>query len=165
MRALKVVVILVFILCSKSAELWANESNPSLINGAKMKISGTFEVNLKPLESYAEGKGGVSLARMSIDKTFHGALDATSQGEMLSAMTAVQGSAGYVAIEQVEGSLSGKKGSFVLQHSGSMNGGDSNLVLEVVPDSGAGELTGLTGAMAINIEDGQHHYEFVYELP
>jgi hypothetical protein len=101
---------------------------------------------------------------MSIDKTFHGELEAISQGEMLSAMTATQGSAGYVAIEQVSGTLSGKKGSFVLQHFGTMNKGGDILILEVIPDSGSGELTGLTGRMKINIEDGQHFYEFEYEL-
>lgn len=79
-------------------------------------------------------------------------------------MTTVQGSAGYVAIEQVEGTLAGKKGSFVLQHFGTMNEGKSRLVLEVFPDSGTSELSGLIGTMTINIEDGQHSYEFEYEL-
>lgn len=129
-----------------------------------MKISGKFDVNLNPLDSYAEGKNGINLVRMSIDKNFHGELEATSQGEMLSAMTAVQGSAGYVAIEQVEGTLSGKQGGFVLQHFGAMDKGKDRLVLEVVPDSGSGELSGLAGIMSINIEDGQHFYEFEYEL-
>ena len=129
-----------------------------------MKISGTFDVTLNPLDFYAKGEDGVNFGRMSIDKTFHGALEATSKGEMLSAMTATQGSAGYVAIEQVMGSLSGKKGSFVLQHFGTMDKGESRLILEVVPDSASGELSGLVGKMAINIEDGQHFYEFDYEL-
>jgi hypothetical protein len=110
------------------------------------------------------GKDGVNFGRMSIDKTFHGELEATSKGEMLSAMTAVKGSAGYVAIEHVIGILSGKEGSFVLQHFGIMDKGQGRLMLEVVPDSGAGELSGLLGAMEINIEDGQHFYEFDYEL-
>ena len=103
-----------------------------------MKISGKFEVKLNPLDTYAQGIDGIHLGRMSIDKKFDGDLDATSQGEMLSAMTAVKGSAGYVAIEQVSGTLSGKKGSFVLQHFGTMQQGSDRLVLEVVPDSGAG---------------------------
>lgn len=81
-----------------------------------MKISGSFEVKLSPLAFYAQGLDGVNLGRMSIDKQFKGALEATSKGEMLSAMTSVKGSAGYVAIEQVSGVLSGKKGSFVLRH-------------------------------------------------
>jgi hypothetical protein len=129
-----------------------------------MKISGKFDVTLNPLDFYATGEDGVNFGRMSIDKIFHGELKASSKGEMLNAITSTQGSAGYVAIEQVVGSLSGKKGSFVLQHFGTMNKGKDRLVLEVVPDSGAGELSGLTGTMSINIESGQHYYEFEYEL-
>ena len=129
-----------------------------------MKVTGKFDVDLKPLDAYAEGQDGVNLGRMSIDKTFHGELDARSKGEMLSAMTSVQGSAGYVAIEQVVGRLAGKQGSFVLQHFGTMNRGKDHLILEVVPDSGSDELAGLTGKMGIRIEDGLHYYDFDYEL-
>lgn len=129
-----------------------------------MKISGQFTVKLNPLESYAQGMDGINLGRMSIDKKFEGDLDATSRGEMLSAMTSVKGSAGYVAIEQVSGTLSGKKGSFVLQHFGTMKQGSDRLVLEVVPDSGTGALSGLAGKMTINREGGQHYYEFDYAL-
>ncbi|MEX2477927.1 MAG: DUF3224 domain-containing protein [Gracilimonas sp.] len=129
-----------------------------------MKISGEFEVKLNPIEGYAKGEKGIKLNRMSLDKTFFGDLDATSKGEMLSAMTPVKGSAGYVAIEQVVGELSGKKGSFVLQHYGTMDKGKDRLILEVVPDSGTGELVGLSGKMGINIEDGKHFYEFEYQL-
>ncbi|MCC2614999.1 DUF3224 domain-containing protein [Aestuariibacter halophilus] len=130
-----------------------------------MQISGTFDVTLQPLDTIAQGKDGVSLGRMSIDKTFHGDLSATSQGEMLSAMTPTQGSAGYVAIEQVCGTLMGKSGSFVLQHYGQMAQGNDRLILEVVPDSGRGELAGLSGEMTIHIEAGQHHYRFDFQLP
>lgn len=129
-----------------------------------MKITGNFEVKLSPLDFYAQGLDGVNLGRMSIDKQFKGALEATSKGEMLSAMTTVKGSAGYVAIEQVTGVLSGKNGSFVLQHFGTMNHGSDRLVLEVVPNSGSGELSSLAGKMAIKIEGGKHCYEFEYEL-
>lgn len=129
-----------------------------------MKISGKFDVKLNPLDFYAKGQGGINLGRMSIDKTFHGELEASSQGEMLSAMTPTQGSAGYVAIEQVVGSLSGLQGSFVLQHFGTMNKGKDRLILDVIPDSGSGELSGLTGEMIIKIEEGQHFYHFEYEL-
>ncbi len=129
-----------------------------------MKISGTFEVNLQPLESTVNGENGVNFARMSIDKTFRGELDATSKGEMLSAMTPVEGSAGYVALEQVVGTLSGKTGSFVLQHFGTMSQGQSRLILEVVPNSGTGDLAGLAGKMSIDIADGQHTYKFEYEI-
>lgn len=130
-----------------------------------MKIAGEFQVKLQPMDFYAKGAEGINFGRLSIDKTFSGALEATSKGEMLSAMTPTKGSAGYVALEQVIGSLSGKKGSFVLQHFGTMNKGKDRLILEVVPDSGAGDLTGLSGKMLITVENGKHLYEFEYELP
>ncbi len=129
-----------------------------------MKIAGKFEIKFSPFESYALGIDGISLARMSIDKTYTGELDATSKGEMLSAGTNTKGSAGYVAIEQVSGSLSGKEGSFVLQHFGTMTKGDNLLIVVVIPDSGTGQLTGLAGKMIINIENGQHCYEFEYDI-
>lgn len=129
-----------------------------------MKASGEFQVKLQPMDSYAKGTEGINIGRMSIDKTFSGDLVATSRGEMLSAMTTVKGSAGYVAIEQVSGSLSGKQGNFVLQHFGTMNQGKDRLVLEVIPDSGSGELKGLSGKMLIKIENGKHFYEFDYDL-
>ena len=124
--------------------------------------TGTFEVKLAPL---AEDKGeGSTLGRMSIDKQFHGDLEATSKGEMLTAMTEVKGSAGYVAIERVSGTLQGRKGSFVLLHRGIMTGGGQELSLTVVPDSGSGELVGLAGKMEIKIVEGKHFYEFEYTL-
>jgi hypothetical protein len=129
-----------------------------------MNISGKFEVKLSPLDVSVEGIAGINLGRMSIDKTFYGALDATSKGEMLTAMTSVKGSAGYVAVEQVSGTLSDKEGSFVLQHFGTMDKGKDYLMLQVVPDSGTDQLSGLTGTMVIKIEDGQHYYEFEYKL-
>ncbi len=129
-----------------------------------MKISGKFDVSLDPLEFSVQGVDEITLSRLSIDKTFHGELNAKSKGEMISARTAVPGSAGYVAIEQVEGTLDGRSGSFVLQHFGIMNKGESRLVLEVVPDSGAGDLVGLSGTMTIKIEDQQHYYEFEYQI-
>ena len=129
-----------------------------------MNISGRFDVKLNPLDFYSQGKGGVNLGRMSIDKTFYGELEATSKGEMLSAMTSTEGSAGYVAIEQVAGKLSGIEGSFVLQHFGIMDKGKDLLILDVVPDSASGDLVGLTGKMAIKIKDGQHFYELEFQL-
>lgn len=129
-----------------------------------MKIKGPFDVDLKPIDSYAAGSNGNALGRMSIDKTFHGELAGTSQGEMLTAMTAVKGSAGYVAIEQVIGELSGKKGGFVLQHFGIMGANEERLLLEIVPDSGTDELKGITGKMEIIREDGKHFYELDYQL-
>lgn len=129
-----------------------------------MKVSGKFELKLSPMDCHAQGVGGTTLGRMSIDKTFYGDLNATSKGEMLNALTPEKGSAGYVAVEQVTGKLSGRNGSFVLQHYGTMKQGASLLILEVVPGSGAGELVGLEGKMAIKIEEGQHYYEFDYAL-
>ncbi len=129
-----------------------------------MKISGKFDVKLNPLDFYTQGKDGINLGRMSIDKTFSGELEATSKGEMLSAMTTTEGSAGYVAIEQVTGSLSGREGSFVLQHFGIMDQGKDFLKLEVIPDSAAGDLAGLTGKMEIKIEEGQHFYKFEFQI-
>jgi len=127
-------------------------------------VTGQFTVALAPLDGYAKGQNGINLGRMSIDKTFTGKLNASSQGEMLSAMTPVQGSAGYVAIEQVIGELEDKKGSFVLQHFGTMDKGQDSLILNVIPDSGTDELEGLTGSMKIRIENGVHHYDFQYTL-
>lgn len=129
-----------------------------------MRVEGSFSVKLVPLETYAQGGEGITLGRLAIDKTFEGALEATSQGEMLSALTTVKGSAGYVAIERVTGSLAGLRGSFVLQHYGVMNRGDSRLELEVVPDSGSGALEGLSGRMSIRNDGGQHTYVFDYTL-
>ena len=101
---------------------------------------------------------------MSIDKRFRGDLDGVSRGEMLSVRGDVEGSAGYVALERVRGALHGRRGTFVLQHFGTMDRGESRLVLEVVPDSGTGELEHLSGSMSIRIEDGKHLYDFVYSL-
>jgi len=129
-----------------------------------MKITGKFKVKMQPLKVAFSGKDGIKVARMYLDKTFEGELSALSQGEMYSAVTNTPGSAGYVAIEQVIGKLAGKSGSFLLQHYGIMNQGDAQLKLEVVPDSGSNELKGLKGSMAIRIEDGQHFYDFEYEL-
>jgi hypothetical protein len=102
---------------------------------------------------------------MSIDKKFHGDLEATSKGEMMSAATAVKGSAGYVAMEQVTGKLNGRSGSFILQHSATMNRGVPQLSITVVPDSGTDQLVGLTGTMNIIITEGKHSYDFEYTLP
>jgi hypothetical protein len=128
-----------------------------------MHASGAFEVKLNPLPAY-NTSADTKLGRMSIDKQFHGGLEGTSQGEMLSAMTDIKGSAGYVAIERVNGTLDGRRGSFVLQHNATMNRGEPFLNIIVVPDSGSGELAGLTGSMKIIIAEGRHSYEFDYAL-
>lgn len=130
-----------------------------------MRATGEFDVTMLPLDIHAQGRAPLRFGRLSIDKTFRGDLTAKSQGEMVNVLTGVEGSAGYVALEQVEGTLHGKQGTFVLQHFGILARGASRLILEVVPDSATGELTGLAGSMTINIEDGHHHYSFEYQLP
>jgi hypothetical protein len=120
---------------------------------------GPFEVKLVPLPA-----DGSPIGRLTIDKQFHGDLEATSKGQMLAFSTEVKGSAGYVGMEQVNGKLHGRTGMFVLQHSGTMARGAPELSVTVVPDSGTGELVGLTGKMNINIVNGKHSYEFDYTL-
>ena len=133
--------------------------------GASMTqhAKGGFDVKIQPIDVYNKDEGA-SLARMSIDKQFHGDLEATSKGEMISAMGSVKGSAGYVAIERVTGTLAGRHGSFTLQHNATMTRGEPYLNIIVVPDSGAGELTGLSGKMNIVIANGKHSYEFEYSF-
>jgi hypothetical protein len=130
----------------------------------KTHASGTFEVKLNP-QSSDEDADGTGLGRLTLDKQFHGDLSATSTGEMLSAGTSVKGSAGYVAIERVRGTLDGHSGTFILQHSGTMTRGTPQLTITVVPDSGTGGLEGISGTMSINIVNGKHFYEFDYTLP
>ena len=126
---------------------------------------GPFDVKVSPLEAYNKDEGA-GLARMSIDKQFHGDLEATGKGEMLAAGSGARGSSGgYVALERVTGTLHGRSGSFVLQHNATMTRGEPYLNIVVVPDSGSGELSGLTGKMNIVIADSKHSYEFDYDLP
>jgi len=128
-----------------------------------MQAKGTFEVRVVPLAA-DEGTDTGGFGRLSIDKTFSGDLTGTSKGQMVGAFTAVEGSAGYVALERVTGTLNGRKGSFILQHSGSMSKGAQNIIVTVVPDSGTEELTGLAGTMQIIIEGKKHSYLFEYTL-
>jgi hypothetical protein len=127
------------------------------------RAAGPFEVKLLPLDTSFDGDAP-PLGRMSIEKQFSGDLEGTSQGEMLSAMSAVKGSAGYVAIEKVTGTLHGRSGTFTLQHSATMNRGVPSLSVTVIPDSGTGELTGITGSLQIIIENTKHSYIFDYSL-
>jgi hypothetical protein len=129
----------------------------------KLHASGTFDVKLTAQE-WDDKSEKATLGRMSIDKRFHGDLEATSKGEMLTAGTAVKGSAGYVALERVSGTLQGRDGAFVLQHSATMTRGSPQLTITVVPDSGTGQLAGLAGSMTITIADGKHSYDFEYSL-
>ncbi len=127
-------------------------------------ITGNFDVKLTP-QAAAPAIAAAKLGRQTLDKTFHGDLSAHSLGEMLAAMTEVKGSAGYVALERVTGTLMGRQGSFVLMHTGVMNRGTPQLTVQVVPDSGTDELVGLVGQMDIQINAGQHVYTFDFTLP
>ena len=125
-----------------------------------MTAAGPFEVKLTP---QPPGEDAV-LGRLTLEKAFHGDLEATSKGQMLAFRSSVQGSAGYVAMEQVTGTLRGRRGTFVLQHSGIMTRGNGELVVTVVPDSGTEDLVGLAGAMRIDITGGKHSYAFEYTI-
>lgn len=125
--------------------------------------TGTFEVQMKPLEQTEPAPGG-SLGRLSLDKQFHGDLEAVGQGQMLTAMSDVQGSAAYVAIERVTGTLHGRAGSFALHHRGLMTRGEQSLEISIVPDTGTSELKGIKGTLKIRIEDKKHFYDLEYEL-
>jgi len=126
-----------------------------------IKASGPFDVKMAPTSA-----ADAAVGRFTLDKKYHGDLEGGGSGEMLTAMTATKGSAGYVAIEKVTGTLAGRTGTFHLQHSGIMNRSAPTLLITVVPDSGTGELAGLTGKMAISIAaDGAHYYTFEYSLP
>jgi hypothetical protein len=147
----------------------ANAQSSSIAPPRKLKVNpmsihatGTFEVKLLP-QPLADAESG--LGRMSIDKVFSGDLQGTSKGEMLAGGTAVKGSAGYVAIERVTGTLHGRTGSFMLQHLGTMNRGAPSLTVLVIPDSGTDELTGLSGTLTIDIVDGKHLYTMDYAVP
>jgi hypothetical protein len=127
-----------------------------------MTATGTFEVKMKP--QVDENAGDPTVGRMSIEKQFHGDLEATSKGQMLAVQGDVKGSAGYVAMERVVGTLAGRAGSFALQHTGTMNRGVPTQGVTVVPDSGTGELAGLSGKMTIKVAEGKHFYELEYAL-
>jgi Flp pilus assembly protein TadG len=128
------------------------------------RATGTFDVRVQPLTAYDVSEGTMA-GRMSLDKEFQGDLVATSKGEMLIGGTATKSSAGYVAIETVNGALHGRQGTFLLQHTGTMNRGTPSLAITVVPDSGTGELVGLSGTMSIDVAaDGAHSYTFEYSI-
>jgi len=129
-----------------------------------ISAQGTFDVTVTPQPPDDEAEN-VPVSRRSIDKRFHGDLEATSKGQMLAVGTDVEGSAGYVAMEQVTGTLHGHSGTFALQHSGTMTRGTPRLAVTVVPDSGTAQLIGLSGTLTIEIVDGQHRYDFAYTLP
>ncbi len=128
---------------------------------AASHIRGTFTVALAP-QPHVENVGDAAIARLSLDKQFHGDLEAVSKGQMIAFRSAVAGSAGYVAMERVEGTLLGRRGSFVLQHSSTIDRNRPTQSITVVPDSGTDDLTGLAGSMTITIIEKQHYYDFDY---
>lgn len=136
------------------------------------RAKGRFEVRMQPqpqpqplTAAAAADAADDRRGRMTLDKRYEGDLQASGSGEMLTAMTATPGSAAYVAIEFVSGSLHGRSGSFALQHAGTMNRGDRQLTIAIVPDSGSGALAGISGRCSIEVVDGQHLYELEYSLP
>lgn len=161
MRSILFIVLLEVSSVAAQAQAPHTQTRPPVMSQV---ATGEFAVKLLPLAFEGQPEGS-KLGRMSIDKTISGDLVGTTQGQMLSAMTEVKGSAGYVAIERVDGVLKGRKGTFVLQHTGTMSAGSPSLSVSVVPDSGTGELVGLAGQFNIIVAAGKHSYEFLYSLP
>jgi len=157
--------LLLALLCVRLGVLFAQNtstsSNPTQ-KGATLHAEGTFDVTIKPEASEAKVEG-LPMGRMSIDKQYHGAIEGTGKGEMLTAGTG-SGSGAYVAIERVTGTLNGRKGTFILHHRGIMTKGTPDLTIFVVPDSGTGQLAGLTGQMTIKVTEGKHFYDLEYRL-
>jgi hypothetical protein len=154
-------------LATISTQAQANPGPSTLTKKAIMSLhaAGPFEVKIDPQPPDEKG-GGAAIGRMFLDKQFHGDLEATSKGTMLAAGTGAKNSSGgYVALEIVSGTLKGRTGTFVLQHTATMNRGVPQLSITVVPDSATGQLTGLAGKMNITIADGKHSYDFEYTLP
>ena len=135
------------------------QSASGVHRGETMQASGTFTVKTVPQQD------SIAAGRLTLEKTFAGGLAGESKGQMLSAMGTAKGSGAYVAIETFTGTLDGKTGSFALMHSGTMRGGAPVLSVTVVPDSGTGELAGLSGTMTIDPTGGEHRYTFTYTLP
>jgi hypothetical protein len=151
-----------FLLASAAASIVLYSQISSQQAPITLHATGPFDVKVTPQD---DRPADPKLGRMILDKQYHGDLEATGVGQMLTASTDVKSSAGYVAIEKVTGTLKGRNGSFILQHSGTMSGGKLQLSVTVVPDSGTGQLAGIVGKMNINIADGKHSYDFEYTLP
>lgn len=128
------------------------------------RATGTFDVKVSP-QSLAAADREAGMGRMLLEKQYHGDLEASATGEMLTGMGTVKGSAGYVAIERVEGTLQGRRGSFLLQHTGTMTRNTPNLAVQVIPDSGTDGLAGIAGTLTIRILEGRHEYDLDYTLP
>ena len=146
------------------SSLLSAQSAPSAQKDTPMHHArGTFDVKLVPQPS--DDKSPTPLGRMILDKQFHGDLEGTSHGEMLTGGTTRKDSGVYVAVERVEGTLQGRKGTFLLHHTGVMTRGTPDLSISIVPDSGTGDLTGITGKLNIQIDSGKHSYDLEYSLP
>lgn len=153
------VAVLLMLAASQTSAQSANPKEASMPHHA----TGPFDVKVTPQDDKSEDP---LLGRMTLDKQYHGDLDATGKGQMLTAGSAVKGSGAYVAIEKVTGSLQGRTGSFVLQHTGIMTQNTPQLTITVVPDSGTGQLAGIAGKMTIIIATGgKHSYDLEYTLP
>ena len=144
-----------------SSTTTATQQQPQKEAKVSKRASGTFEVKVTPQDD----KGAEGLGRMTLEKQLHGDFEGSSSGQMLTAMTKVEGSAVYVAVERLTGTLQGRQGSFALHHTGIMNRGAQQLTINVVADSGTDQLTGISGTMTIKIAEGKHFYEFDYTLP
>lgn len=145
----------------------AHAATPSNPQGAKPMTThakGTFDVKVTP-QPAEDGVGDPSIGRLGLFKQLHGDMEGTAHGQMLAVRTPVEGSAGYVAMDHVEVVLEGRKGTFALQHIGTMGHGKMRMDINVVPDSGTGELVGIDGTFAITIAEGKHYYDFEYTLP
>jgi len=143
------------------SQLFSQTSAPP--KEAVMHAAGSFDVKVTPL---ADQSGDPTLGRMALDKQYHGDLEATGKGQMLTAGSPAKGAGGYVAIEKVTGMLNGKSGSFVLQHTGTMSHSGTQLTITVVPESGTDQLEGIAGKLNMKVApDGKHSYEFEYTLP
>jgi hypothetical protein len=161
----------IYLLFVSGSVLLAQTNSQAPIPKKEVKVmtghaSGTFEVKMTPKSWDNKEMEGANFGRMSGDKQLHGGLEGTGKGEMLSFLSDVKGSGAYVAIERISGTLDGRTGSFVLQHSGTMSGASQQMNITVVPDSGTGQLTGIAGKFTIKIDNaGKHFYEFDYTLP
>lgn len=134
------------------------------ITAMTQHAKGSFDVKVTP-QPAEDGIGDPSIGRLGLFKQLHGDLEGSARGQMLAIRTAVEGSASYVAMDFVDATLAGRKGTFALQHVGTMGHGKTRLDITVVPDSGTGELVGIDGTFAITIENGAHFYDFAYTLP
>lgn len=166
-RGLVIVAALGSSVCAGSALASAQAPTPVTVKGKAMSLQarGTFEVKVAPLPK-DEKVPGVAVGRMSIDKVWSGDIVGTSKGEMMTASGEVKGSAGYVAVEVMKVEVGGRRGTFTLMHHATMKkDADFKMLINVIPDSGTGDLTGISGVLTISIEPGKHSYVFDYALP